>query len=134
MGDRPPGRAPPYRHGRGVNGPAVVAGLDLQALQRFFDANVPGAGEISAELLHGGRSNLTCRITDGTTSWVLRRPPLGLLTPSAHDMGREYRVVAALRDSAVPVARAVAPAEDLSVLPVPFLCRGARGRHDDSHP
>jgi aminoglycoside phosphotransferase (APT) family kinase protein len=103
-----------------VSGKAAIAGLDLPALQRFFDTAVAGAGEISAELLHGGRSNLTYRITDSTTSWVLRRPPLGILTPSAHDMAREYRLVDALRDSSVPVARAVALCEDPAVLGVPF--------------
>jgi aminoglycoside phosphotransferase (APT) family kinase protein len=104
----------------GTTDAAVIASLDLPALQHFFDTNIAGAGEISAELLHGGRSNLTYRITDGTTSWVLRRPPLGNLTPSAHDMAREYRLIEALRDSAVPVARAVGLCEDLSVLGVPF--------------
>ncbi len=95
-------------------------GLDLPALDEFFARNVPGfAGSLSAEMLQGGRSNLTYLLTDGRTRWVLRRPPLGGLTPSAHDMGREYRVVAALRDSGVPVARAVALA-DADVLGVPF--------------
>ena len=96
-------------------------GLDLAALQRFFDERVPQAsGPISAELLHGGRSNLTYLITDGYRRWVLRRPPLGGLTPSAHDIGREYRVVSALRDTGVPVAAAVALCEDPGVLGVPF--------------
>ncbi|MFG1941479.1 phosphotransferase family protein [Nonomuraea sp. NPDC048826] len=95
-------------------------GLDLPALQRFFDARVPDAGTVRAELMHGGRSNLTYRVTDGTRAWVLRRPPLGGLTPSAHDMGREYRVVDALQDTAVPVARTVALCADESVIGVPF--------------
>ncbi|WP_322768278.1 phosphotransferase family protein [Frankia sp. Cr1] len=99
---------------------AAPAGLDLPALQRFFDTVVADAGPIRAELLHGGRSNLTYRITDGRSAWVLRRPPLGGLTPSAHDIAREYRVVAALFDSAVPVARPVALREDPDVLGVPF--------------
>jgi aminoglycoside phosphotransferase (APT) family kinase protein len=51
---------------------------------------------------------------------VLRRPPLHGLTPSAHDMGREYRVVAALADSPVPVAPAVTMRDDDSVLGAPF--------------
>ncbi|MBN9096516.1 MAG: phosphotransferase family protein [Pseudonocardia sp.] len=95
-------------------------GLDLPKLQAFLDAEVGGIGRLHAELICGGRSNLTYRLTDGRSDWVLRRPPLGELTPSAHDMGREFRVVAALRDSGVPVARAVVHCEDPSVIGVPF--------------
>jgi aminoglycoside phosphotransferase (APT) family kinase protein len=51
---------------------------------------------------------------------VLRRPPLHGLTPSAHDMAREYRVVAALADTPVPVARAITMRNDDSVLGAPF--------------
>ncbi|WP_326640188.1 phosphotransferase family protein [Streptosporangium sp. NBC_01755] len=98
-----------------------LPGLDLPALQQYFDLHVPEAsGPISADLVHGGRSNLTYRLSDGRTSWVLRRPPLGGLTPSAHDVAREYRVVAALYGSGVPVARAVALCEDPSVLGCAF--------------
>ncbi|SEP44697.1 phosphotransferase family protein [Amycolatopsis saalfeldensis] len=100
------------------------AGLDPAALQKFFDRAVPGAGTVSAELLHGGRSNLTYRVTDGVSSWVLRRPPLGGLTPSAHDMTREFRVVEALQGSGVPVAPAIALEEDTSVLGAPFAVVG----------
>jgi aminoglycoside phosphotransferase (APT) family kinase protein len=99
----------------------IVDGLDLAAVQKFFDATVPGVcGPLHAELLHGGRSNLTYRLTDGNSSWVLRRPPLGTLTPSAHDMVREYQVVAGLGSTGVPVPRAVALGEDPSILGVPF--------------
>ncbi|MEV7731740.1 phosphotransferase family protein [Streptomyces sp. NPDC088921] len=96
-------------------------GLDLTALQRFLETAETGVnGPLQAELLHGGRSNLTYRVTDGTSTWVVRRPPLGGLTPSAHDMGREFRVVAALRGSGVPVAGTVALCEDASVIGAPF--------------
>ena len=96
-------------------------GLDLPALQRFFDTEVPDtAGPLSASLIAGGKSNLTYRITDGTHHWVLRRPPLGPLTPTAHDRAREYRIIAALSGTAVPVAEPVALCEDTSVLGVPF--------------
>jgi aminoglycoside phosphotransferase (APT) family kinase protein len=99
----------------------LVDGLDLAAVQQFFDAQVPGVrGPLRAELLHGGRSNLTYRLTDGHSSWVLRRPPLGRLTPSAHDMAREYQVVARLAGTGVPVPHAVALGHDLSILGVPF--------------
>ncbi|MFG3551873.1 phosphotransferase family protein [Streptomyces sp. NPDC047725] len=98
----------------------TLDGLDLGALARFFAENVPGfRGELHAELVQGGRSHLTYRLTGGQGSWVLRRPPLGGLTPSAHDVAREYRVVSALADSGVPVARAVALG-DAQVMGVPF--------------
>jgi aminoglycoside phosphotransferase (APT) family kinase protein len=100
---------------------AGLQGLNLAALQAYVDTELPGTGELRAEVLHGGRSNLTYRVSDGRSVWVLRRPPLGRLTPSAHDMGREYRVVAALRGSGVPVAPAVASCDDPSVLGVPFV-------------
>ncbi|MDX5562716.1 phosphotransferase family protein [Streptomyces sp. ID05-04B] len=99
----------------------IVDGLDLPALERFFGEHVPGfQGGLSAELLQGGRSNLTYLVTDGQARWVVRRPPLGGLTPSAHDMLREYRVIAALAGSDVPVARAVAFGSADDVLGVPF--------------
>ncbi|PKV99994.1 aminoglycoside phosphotransferase (APT) family kinase protein [Amycolatopsis echigonensis] len=98
----------------------ALDGLDLPALERFFTERVPGfSGRLSAELLEGGRSNLTYLLTDGDHRWVLRRPPLGGLTPSAHDMAREYRVIAALGGSGVPVAHAVEFGDD-TVLGVPF--------------
>lgn len=104
-----------------TDGVSTVDGLDLPALHGFFQANIPGyRGDLRAELLQGGRSNLTYLLTDGHSRWVLRRPPLGGLTPSAHDMHREYRAVAALADSGVPVARAVTFSDDDTVLGVPF--------------
>jgi aminoglycoside phosphotransferase (APT) family kinase protein len=100
-----------------------VDGLDLPALERFFADHVAGfRGRLAAELLQGGRSNLTYMLTDGHTRWVLRRPPLGGLTPSAHDMHREYRVVSALTGSDIPVAPAVAFGADSQG--VPFFVAG----------
>jgi aminoglycoside phosphotransferase (APT) family kinase protein len=99
----------------------IVEGLDLAPVQAFFNAKVPDVrGPLRAELLPGGRSNLTYRLTDGHSTWVLRRPPLGGLTPSAHDMAREYQVVAALANTSVPVPRPVALGQDLSILGMPF--------------
>lgn len=104
-----------------MTAPESPPGLDLAALTAFFDANVPGrSGPLAASLLHGGRSNLTYRVADDANVWVVRRPPLGGLTPSAHDMTREYTVVAGLWDSGVPVPRAVALCEDTSVIGAPF--------------
>jgi aminoglycoside phosphotransferase (APT) family kinase protein len=96
-------------------------GLDLNALDRHLESvGIPRVGELRAELIAGGRSNLTFLVRDDASKWVLRRPPLHGLTPSAHDMAREYRVVAALEDTAVPVARAVTMRDDDSVLGAPF--------------
>lgn len=99
----------------------ALEGLDLAALDRHLRAaGIPRTGELRGELISGGRSNLTFLVYDDESKWVLRRPPLHGLTPSAHDMAREYRVVAALADSPVPVARAVTMREDDSVLGAPF--------------
>jgi aminoglycoside phosphotransferase (APT) family kinase protein len=96
-------------------------GLDLVALDGYLrSAGVGRDGELRAQLISGGRSNLTFMVADNSSQWVLRRPPLHGLTPSAHDMAREYKVVAALADTAVPVARAVALCDDDSVLGAPF--------------
>ncbi|MFF1691048.1 MULTISPECIES: phosphotransferase family protein [unclassified Streptomyces] len=100
---------------------AGVIGIDVPALQRYFEHHVPEfKGELQVGLLQGGRSNLTYDINDGTHRWVLRRPPLGVLTPTAHDMDREYRIVAALGGTDVPVARAVLSCKDPEVIGAPF--------------
>ncbi|MGB0435428.1 MAG: phosphotransferase family protein [Mycobacterium sp.] len=96
-------------------------GLDLAALDRHLrEAGIPRSGGLRAELIAGGRSNLTFLVFDDASRWVLRRPPLHGVTPSAHDMAREYRVVAALADTPVPVAPAVTVRNDDSVLGAPF--------------
>jgi aminoglycoside phosphotransferase (APT) family kinase protein len=98
-----------------------LEGLDLAALDRHLrEAGIPRSGELWGELVSGGRSNLTFLVGDDESKWVLRRPPLHGLTPSAHDMAREYRVVAALQDTPVPVARAVTMRDDDSVGGAPF--------------
>ena len=98
-----------------------LEGLDLDALDRHLrSVGIPREGELRAEFISGGRSNLTFLVFDDASKWVLRRPPLHGLTPSAHDMAREYRVVAALYDTPVPVARAVTMRNDDSVLGAPF--------------
>ena len=98
-----------------------LEGLDLDALDRHLcSVGIPRTGELRAEFISGGRSNLTFLVFDDASKWVLRRPPLHGLTPSAHDMAREYRVVAALFDTPVPVARAITMRNDDSVLGAPF--------------
>jgi aminoglycoside phosphotransferase (APT) family kinase protein len=99
----------------------TIEGLDLAALDRHVRSiGIPRSGELRGELIGGGRSNLTFLVFDDASKWVLRRPPLHGLTPSAHDMGREYRVVAALSDTRVPVARAITMCADDSAIGAPF--------------
>ena len=74
----------------------------------------------SVTLIAGGKSNLTYRVDSPAGAVVLRRPPLGNVLPTAHDMGREYRVMSALGGTAVPVPRMRHFCEDPSVLGQPF--------------
>ena len=71
-------------------------------------------------MIVGGLSNLTYRVTDGTTTWALRRPPLGHVLSTAHDMTREFRVLSALHGTDVPVAEPVILCEDVEVNGAPF--------------
>src|SRR4051812_16020604 len=82
-------------------------GLDLGRLRAHLDAQRPGlvAGELSADVVEGGRSNLTYVVGDGRSRWVVRRPPFGHVLPTAHDMIREFRVISGLRDTARAGAR-----------------------------
>jgi aminoglycoside phosphotransferase (APT) family kinase protein len=97
-------------------------GLDLGRLRDLLDRERPGlaAGPLSARLIEGGRSNLTYRVTDGVSTWVVRRPPLGHVLATAHDMTREHRVMSALADTPVPVPRTMLLCEDPEVIGAPF--------------
>lgn len=97
-------------------------GLDLGALHLWLDAQVPGLvnGELSASLITGGKSNLTYSVSDGTKEYVVRRPPLGHVLATAHDMSREYTVMAALAPTDVPVPKMHALCEDADVIGSPF--------------
>jgi aminoglycoside phosphotransferase (APT) family kinase protein len=82
-------------------------GLPLAALEAHLRETLPDllGGPLSAQLVAGGRSNLTYLLSDGRNRWVLRRPPLGHVLETAHDMGREHRLLAALSPTDVPVPR-----------------------------
>jgi aminoglycoside phosphotransferase (APT) family kinase protein len=97
-------------------------GVDLDRLRPWFAAHVEGAtgAPLSASLISGGRSNLTYAIADGAHEWVLRRPPLGHVLPTAHDMAREHTVLAALAGTDVPVPRTLAFCSDEAVNDAPF--------------
>jgi aminoglycoside phosphotransferase (APT) family kinase protein len=101
--------------------PTAAVGLDLAALADWFPTAVPGADvPRQARLITGGKSNLTYEIDDGQRTWILRRPPLGHVLATAHDMAREFRVMSALQGTAVPVPRTYALCQDTAVLGVPF--------------
>ena len=97
-------------------------GVDLERLRPWFAAHVDGAtgGELTASLISGGRSNLTYGIRDGANQWVLRRPPLGHVLPTAHDMAREYKVLSALAPTGVPVPATLGFCDDVAVNDAPF--------------
>ncbi|MGB8943075.1 MAG: phosphotransferase family protein [Streptomyces sp.] len=98
-------------------------GLDLDQLRGHLDRERPGlvGGPLTARLIEGGRSNLTYAVTDGATRWVVRRPPLGHVLATAHDMKREHRVISALHHGTdVPVPTPVLLCEDTDVLGAPF--------------
>lgn len=100
-----------------------IPGLDLDAFARWFTEHGPGADHErtwSGALITGGKSNLTYEINDGLDTWILRRPPLGHVQATAHDMGREFRVMSALAATDVPVPATVALCEDDSVLGATF--------------
>lgn len=97
-------------------------GFDAIAVADWLQARQPEAvsGPFTASLITGGKSNLTYLVQDGTHDYVVRRPPLGHVLATAHDMAREYRVMAALAPTAVPVPRMIALCEDTDVLGAPF--------------
>ena len=110
-------------------------GLDLDRLRGYLDHTRPGlvTGRLRGQLIAGGRSNLTYDVSDGAQRWVVRRPPLGHVLATAHDMGREHRVITALRGT-VPVPRTVLLCEDADRDRRAVLRDGVRGRDAVSHP
>ena len=118
----PEGEGPARPEPPGAAHAEEVPGVERAAVERFFAAHVPGVLlPLRFTLISGGRSNLTYRVEDARGSrWVLRRPPLGHVLPTAHDMAREHRVLCALADTDVPVARPVALCTDASLIGAPF--------------
>ena len=99
-----------------------LPGLDLSRFDAWFERRCPGeiGGPLQGKLIAGGRSNLTYQLSDGRRSWVVRRPPLGHVLATAHDMAREYRVMSALRATSVPVPLTYALCDDPDVIGAPF--------------
>lgn len=100
----------------------AAPGIDAARLEEWFGSHVLGrTAPLEVELIAGGHSNLTFSVRDAAgRTWVMRRPPLGHLLPTAHDMAREHRILSALRPTAVPVPEPVAFCADLDVIGAPF--------------
>ena len=106
-----------------MTGATSPDGLDLDRAGAWLAGalDVEHPDRLTAELLSGGKSNVTYVLRDGSgREWILRRPPLGSRLPTAHSMPREYKVLRALDGSDVPVPRAIALCEDEDVIGAPF--------------
>lgn len=95
--------------------------IDLQVLQRYIDQEASSLGRImDVKQFPSGFSNLTYALTTDTGEYVLRKPPAGVLGKSAHDMGREYKVLQKLYPIFSKVPQPISLCDDVSVLGVPF--------------
>ena len=92
------------------------------ALGAFLNKHLGGDGSqpLAVTKVGQGRSNLTFRVTRGAQAWILRRPPMGDLPETAHDMMREYRVLSGLADTPVRAPRPVLACANPNVIGVPF--------------
>jgi len=101
-------------------------GLDLAVLEDYLKERHPTmlAGHLRGRVIAGGKSNLTYDVTDGAGRWVVRRPPLGHVLTTAHDMGREYTIMSALAGTAVPVPPTFDLCNDPEILGAPFYVMG----------
>jgi aminoglycoside phosphotransferase (APT) family kinase protein len=97
------------------------AGIDAARVGPWLTTHVGLVAPITYELIAGGHSNLTYRVTDADgRTVVLRRPPLGHVLATAHDMAREHRIISAVGPAGVPVADALALCSDVEVNGAPF--------------
>ncbi len=94
-----------------------IMDMDLAALSDYLEQNISGfKGPIKLEKFPGGQSNPTCKVTAESGLYVLRRQPPGKLLKSAHAVDREFKVLNALKDSQVPVAKVFHLCEDIDVI------------------
>ncbi|WP_037075174.1 phosphotransferase family protein [Pseudonocardia spinosispora] len=104
----------------------MSAGIDAAGVSAWLAENVPSVAlPVQFRLVAGGRSNLTYLLTDASGDrFALRRPPTGGVLSTAHDMGREWRFIAALEPTDVPVPRPVAFCADPEVTGAQFYLMG----------
>jgi aminoglycoside phosphotransferase (APT) family kinase protein len=102
---------------------AIRAGeeLPVRALAEYLAARLPSAqGALTVEQFPQGHSNLTYLLKLGDREWVLRRPPFGNQVKTAHDMGREYRILARLCEVYAPAPRPELYCDDENIIGAPF--------------
>ncbi|MCZ6617126.1 MAG: phosphotransferase family protein [Gammaproteobacteria bacterium] len=104
----------------------MVKGITLEPVTAWLCECIPDLSPpLEFSLIAGGHSNLTFRFVDHNgAAYVLRRPPLGQVLESAHDMGREHRIVSALCGSEVPVAPTFGLCNDVEINGAPFYVMG----------
>jgi aminoglycoside phosphotransferase (APT) family kinase protein len=100
--------------------PDSPPGLDLDRLLPWFREHVAPVDALSATVVGHGRSNITYRVNAGEQAWCVRRPPLSHVQATAHDMGREYRVISALYPTGFPAPKTYALCTDESVIGAQF--------------
>jgi len=99
----------------------TVIGIDEANVSAWMAEHVGAVEPLAFELIAGGRSNLTYRVTDAAgDAFALRRPPTSHVLPTAHDMVREHTVISALYPLGVPVAEPLALCVDEEVNDRPF--------------
>lgn len=95
--------------------------LDLPKLETFLVENIPGiTTPIAVEQFPSGHSNLTYLVRAGDRELVLRRPPFGSKVKTAHDMGREHRILSRLHAVYDKAPKPLAYTEDQTILGAPF--------------
>ena len=100
-----------------------VVGLDEDAVSTWIaELGIGATSPLSFQRIGNGQSNLTYAVRDaGGSAWVLRRPPLGKLLASAHDVVREHRILSGLQNSPVPVPKMIAITQDPAISEVPLV-------------
>lgn len=95
--------------------------IDVEKLRAWMNEHVGETGELTVRKFRGGESNPTFWVADGERELVLRKKPPGKLLQSAHQVEREHRVMAALHETDVPVAKVYPLCEDADVIGTPFF-------------
>lgn len=102
-------------------GGVELSPLQVERLQNYLGSRLPGDWTaVGVEPFRGGQSNPTYRLAAGPASYVLRKKPPGVLLPSAHAIDREYRILSALRATAIPVPAVHLYCDDAAIIGTPF--------------